>query len=777
MNDNLKNLIRKAYYEDKYKKNIDYFENELKKDNNNRDLVDIIVKYYITKEPNLEKIIYYCNYRFENESEILSNNGFEWYIRENKPTIESLEQYNYPFVHKYLGEEYLKRENMKKALEHFKKGAEQKSFFCADRMFRYYTTGKAERLLNTPPLENIDFEKAIYYANKLFEITDLTDDFTVDEKTINYYLLKPLEEANNITKEEKNRINNIIMNSRNLLFCKSLMYLDNENIEMFLYYCELSASKGYYGANILLAEKYLDKDFPKRNLEKALYYANKIYKSEKASTLSSSSLYEKIIQIINEEKNIQILERKTPLNDYILTKLRESKKESESNGKQLNELGCRYYHEKNYKKAIQYFEQAIQAGNSDALVNIGIMYYKGDGVKRDYKKAMQYYELSAQAGNSNALVNIGIIYHNGAGVKQDYEKAMQYYELSAQTGNINALNNLGFMYLGGHGVNTNYWKSRENFQKVLEIDRTNKRAKAGLLKIKYSKFHELNEEKLLELFEYEKDYYNISEKYIENISEKIQNGAKIVVEKDIKNITIDKLNRLSDDTIIILNSISSPSELICKDFYTCKDMKKIIKTCNKILENIDLNQKKEDVFMQIYIKLGMMISYDYAAVTLKKYEKERNSTSGNLMTLINKKGVCAGYSVVLKNILDIVGIESKYIVSEMSKKGISHAYNQVKINGIWYNCDLTWDSNYIKLGGATKYCLKSENSFEKNIFINSVYHKPENETLAEKAPENFKEITSLFYRNYLKLFKNKIKNKLVEQIVTSPIIDEGGKRK
>ena len=741
MNDNLENLIRKAHYEDKYKKNIDYFENELKKDNNNRDLVDIIVKYYITKEPNLEKIIYYCNYRFENESEILSNNGFEWYIRENKPTIESLEQYNYPFVHKYLGEEYLKRENMKKALEHFKKGAEQKSFFCADRMFRYYTTGKTKRLLNTPPLENIDFEKAIYYANKLFEITDLTDDFVVDEKTINYYLLKPLEEANNITKEEKNRINNIIMNSRNLLFCKSLMYLDNENIEMFLYYCELSASKGYYSANILLAEKYLDKDFPKRNLGKALYYANKIYKSEKASTLRSSSLYEKIIQIINEEKNIQILERTTPLNDYILTKLRELKKKSESNGKQLNELGCRYYREKNYKKAIQYFEQAIKAGNSEALVYMGTMYYNGEGVKRDY------------------------------------EKGMQYYELSAQTGNINALNNLGFMYLWGYGVKQNYGKSRENFQKVLEIDRTNKHAKEGLLKIKYSKFHELNEENLLELFEYEKDHDNISEKYIENISEKIQNGAKIVVEKDIKNITIDKLNRLSDDTIIILNSISSPSEPICKDFYTCKDMKKIIKTCNKILENIDLNQKEEDVFMQIYIKLGMMISYDHAAVTLKKYEKERNSTSRNLMTLINKKGVCAGYSVVLKNILDIVGIESKYIGSETSKKGISHAYNQVKINGIWYNCDLTWDSNYIKLGGATKYCLKSENTFEKNIFINNAYHKPENETLAEKAPENFKEITSLFYRNYLKLFKNKIKNKLVEQIVTSPIIDEGGKRK
>ena len=54
---NLEKLIRKVYYEDEYGRNIEYFENELKKDDNNQDyrMLDIIYKYYITKEPNLEK--------------------------------------------------------------------------------------------------------------------------------------------------------------------------------------------------------------------------------------------------------------------------------------------------------------------------------------------------------------------------------------------------------------------------------------------------------------------------------------------------------------------------------------------------------------------------------------------------------------------------------------------------------------------------------------------------------------------------------------------------
>lgn len=66
------------------------------------------------------------------------------------------------------------------------------------------------------------------------------------------------------------------------------------------------------------------------------------------------------------------------------------------------------------------------------------------------------------------------------------------------------------------------------------------------------------------------------------------------------------------------------------DFYTVSDLKKIVNVYKKFFDGIDLNQNQEDIFMQIYIKLALMISYDHDA--LKKHENEKRSTSRNLMT-------------------------------------------------------------------------------------------------------------------------------------------------
>ena len=713
MSDDIIELTEKeiGYLENQRKKAIEYFENELKKENNKKDLelLDTICRYYIKEEPNIEKIIYYCNYMFENELEIQSDYGFEWYIRENKPTIESLEQYDYPFVHKYLGEEYFKRENINKTLEHFKKGAEQKSLYCALLLFSYYITGKLELEI----YNNINEMAYIEYLSEKNEIF---------ENDIIKLIFKSLKHPNNITKEEKDEINRIIMNSKGLLFYKSLIYYKAKNIDMFLYYCELSASKGCYKANALLAEKYLDEDFPKRNLEKSLYYINKMYEIKDNH---ARFLYEEIIEILIKEKKIEMLEDKRILNDYLLDRL-------------------------------------------------GTIYFSGEGVEQDYKKALEYFEQSAQKGNIESLNRLGMMYYTGEGVEQDYKKALEYFEQSTQKGNIESLNRLGMMHYYGEGVEQDYIQAREYLKKVLRINPRNKEAKLMLLKIRYIQ-DELTEKDYIELFELSElsDGYRKDE-YFKNIKNRIKNGSKIIVEKNIKNITLERLNKLPDDTIINLKNTLSSFE-ICKDFYTCKDMKKIIEVLNKIIKDIDLGKNEEDIFMQIYIKLGMIISYDDDLV--KKDEEERTSISRNLMTLINKRGVCTGYATILKNTLDIIGIDSEYIVSKSylkKNKRTRHVYNQVRINGIWYNCDLTFDSNMIKSKKKPEWCLKSKETFETIMA-----HQPVNEKapIIHETNEDYKKIDLLFYKNNLKLFKNKIKNKFIEQIVTSPIIDEGGKRK
>jgi len=42
-------------------------------------------------------------------------------------------------------------------------------------------------------------------------------------------------------------------------------------------------------------------------------------------------------------------------------------------------------------------------------------------------------------------------------------------------------------------------------------------------------------------------------------------------------------------------------------------------------------------------------------------------------------------------VLKCAGIDVRYITGNTGLTGEDHAWNQVKIDGIWYNCDLTWD--------------------------------------------------------------------------------------
>lgn len=56
---------------------------------------------------------------------------------------------------------------------------------------------------------------------------------------------------------------------------------------------------------------------------------------------------------------------------------------------------------------------------------------------------------------------------------------------------------------------------------------------------------------------------------------------------------------------------------------------------------------------------------------------------------MNKKGTCRAYSLAFKDAMDKLGIECVVVVQDDKL----HSWNQVKIDGKWYNVDVTWDSN------------------------------------------------------------------------------------
>ena len=90
--------------------------------------------------------------------------------------------------------------------------------------------------------------------------------------------------------------------------------------------------------------------------------------------------------------------------------------------------------------------------SSEGDFALGLMYYKGAGVKRDPKEAVAYFRRSAVQGHAGAQYNMGLMRLCGKGVKKDLRKAAHWFYLSAEQDNARAQYNLGLMYARGDGV-------------------------------------------------------------------------------------------------------------------------------------------------------------------------------------------------------------------------------------------------------------------------------------------------------------------------------------
>jgi len=83
--------------------------------------------------------------------------------------------------------------------------------------------------------------------------------------------------------------------------------------------------------------------------------------------------------------------------------------------------------------------------------------------------------------------------------------------------------------------------------------------------------------------------------------------------------------------------------------------------------------------------------------------------------LVHKTAVCEGYALVAYRLFLAAGLESKIISG--TADGQPHAWNIVKVDGKWYNIDVTWDDPVTSSGRQVlryDYFLKSDNDFPKH---------------------------------------------------------------
>ena len=122
-----------------------------------------------------------------------------------------------------------------------------------------------------------------------------------------------------------------------------------------------------------------------------------------------------------------------------------------------------------------------------------------------------------------------------------------------------------------------------------------------------------------------------------------------------------------------------------------------------------MNQLEKEIAIHDYIVANF--EYDYANYQRGTIPKASYTAYG---LLVRGKAVCAGYAEAFVLLMKKVGIEC-IVVSGYGKEE-RHAWNQVRIDDVWYNVDITWDDPVPDTKGHVLHTFfnKSDATFSEN---------------------------------------------------------------
>ncbi|QLH37228.1 MAG: sel1 repeat family protein [Parachlamydiaceae bacterium] len=72
------------------------------------------------------------------------------------------------------------------------------------------------------------------------------------------------------------------------------------------------------------------------------------------------------------------------------------------------------------------FEEAAEAGCSQAMMQLALRYENGYGVEKDDAKSLRFLQKAAALQNDEALAEMALRYKEGNGVERDETKALHY---------------------------------------------------------------------------------------------------------------------------------------------------------------------------------------------------------------------------------------------------------------------------------------------------------------------------------------------------------------
>jgi len=178
------------------------------------------------------------------------------------------------------------------------------------------------------------------------------------------------------------------------------------------------------------------------------------------------------------------------------------------------------------------------------------------------------------------------------------------------------------------------------------------------------------------------------------------------------------------------------------NIYSISEVARILKEIKNIESGIypDWSCEQKLFYFISFLQDRMVYFLDNASSSLNEVRSLRG--------LYTRKTVCAGFSLILKELCDRNGIECDYVEGSTKEKEaeqgiLSHAWNIVKMRGNYFPIDLT--------GNANKY-IRGEDTYISYLCNASKFvtnHIPGNYEKLQNYESNLKSISSLFIRKVL----------------------------
>lgn len=191
---------------------------------------------------------------------------------------------------------------------------------------------------------------------------------------------------------------------------------------------------------------------------------------------------------------------------------------------------------------------------------------------------------------------------------------------------------------------------------------------------------------------------------------------KIVKNYKIKEILLGQIPYLSKSDMYLyeimskMYGIESSKKLeleklnkVTNDIYTIDEYIRILHKFDEILNQLSI-QDKIDGFYKIFDYISNNVSYDEDGV-----EHTLIINQNLIGPVFNGKSVCEGYSKFLQQMLSLIDVESIVVQGGGRKEEGGHVWNQVLIDGKWYNADVTAASYSLHHGEQVKTCLVNDN--------------------------------------------------------------------